>query len=75
MAEFCVCGSLIIDGRCSNKSCSSRGQDKQAPVKSASAKRTAKAEKAPAKSTRSKRASKCITYNLYETKSEEGNNS
>ena len=73
MAEFCTCGSLVIDGRCTNKSCSNRAQDKQTPGKAASVKK-AKAGKAPAKATKTKRASKCITYNLYETQNEEGNN-
>ena len=76
MAEFCKCGSLVIGGRCTNKSCSLKTLDKQAPVKAvkkASA-TSAAAAKTPVKSTKTRRASKCITYNLYETKSEEGGN-
>ena len=72
MAEFCKCGSLVIGGRCSNKGCSFKALDKQAPVKTV--RKSAAAEKAPAKSTKARKASKCITYNLYETKSEEGGN-
>ena len=72
MAEFCKCGSLVIGGRCSNKGCSLKALDKQAPVKAV--KKAATAEKTPAKGTKTRRASKCITYNLYETKSEEGGN-
>lgn len=74
MAEFCECGSLMIAGRCTNKGCSTKNHDKPATVKAASARKTAATEKAPAKNARTRRASKCITYNLYETKSEEGNN-
>lgn len=74
LAEFCTCGSLVIGGRCTNKSCSNRTQDKQTSGKPAPAKK-AKAEKAPAKAAKTKRASKCITYNLYEGQNEEGNNS
>lgn len=73
MAEFCKCGSLVIGGRCTNKSCTFKSADKPVPEKPA-AKKAATAEKPVVKSSRTKRASKCITYNLYETKSEEGNN-
>lgn len=72
MAEFCKCGSLVIGGRCSNKGCSLKTPDKQVPVKAV--RKTAAAEKSPAKSTKTRRASKCITYNLYEPRSEEGGN-
>ena len=72
MAEFCKCGSLVIGGRCSNKGCSFKTLDKQAPVKAV--RKTATAEKPQVKGTKTRRASKCITYNLYETKSEEGGN-
>lgn len=75
MAEFCKCGSLVIGGRCSNKGCTFRSpdrpaSDRQIPVKAV--KKSAAAEKTPSKGTKTRRASKCITYNLYETKSEEG---
>ena len=77
MAEFCKCGSLVFGGRCSNKGCSLKTLDKQAPVKAVKKATTASAAtavKTPVKSTKTRRASKCITYNLYETKSEEGGN-
>lgn len=70
MAEFCKCGSLVIGGRCTNKSCSEKGPEKPAPARTA--KKAAASEKNPAKTTKTRRASKCITYNLYETGSEEG---
>ena len=73
MAEFCKCGSLIIGGRCTNKGCSVKALDKPAPVKT-TARKASTTEKTPVKSTKTRRASKCITYNLYETKSEEGGN-
>lgn len=71
MAEFCKCGSLVISGRCTNKGCSLKTLDKQIPVKTV---RKSAAEKTPAKSTKTRRSSKCITYNLYEPKSEEESN-
>lgn len=74
MAEFCKCGSLVINGRCTNKSCTARTQEKQIPVKM-TAKKSPGAVKTPAKSARTRRSSKCITYNLYETENEEGSNS
>ncbi|WP_038289725.1 hypothetical protein [Acetivibrio straminisolvens] len=69
MAQFCTCGSLIINDSCTNKNCSNRVASKL----SSAAKRTTKTAKAdtPAKSTRTRRASKCITYNLYDKKAEE----
>lgn len=75
MAEFCKCGSLMIGGRCTNKSCGIKTQDRQAPEKAPPGKKAARAEKAPAKSTKTKRASKCITYNLYDIQDEKGNDS
>lgn len=75
MAEFCECGSLKIDGRCSNKSCSLRGaavQTGKTPGAKARRKATPSGETAskaavPKKSD-SRRASRVITYNLYDTK-------
>ena len=76
MAEFCKCGSLLINGQCTNKSCGIRMMDKQVPVKATTVKKVRTiSEKAPAKTTKTRRSSKCITYNLYEPQSEEGNNS
>ena len=74
LAEFCKCGSLVINGRCTNKSCAARTQDKLAPVKATAAKKSHSGEKVPVKSTKTRRSSKCITYNLYETQNEEGSN-
>ncbi|HEY5583812.1 MAG TPA: hypothetical protein VIK78_04890 [Ruminiclostridium sp.] len=63
MAEFCKCGSIMISGSCTNKSCSNKLVKVSTPkVKAASAKTPA--VKKEAKSTRVTRASKCITYNL-----------
>lgn len=73
LAEFCKCGSIIIGGRCTNKGCSMRNSDKPAAIK-ATTRKTAATEKVPAKTSNTRRSSKCITYNLYETKAEEGNN-
>lgn len=73
MAEFCECGSLIIDGRCSNKSCIRSGSGSSKPTKKASAsvrsavKGTA-TETPVSKKANPRRASKVITYNLYDTK-------
>jgi hypothetical protein len=63
LAEFCICGSLVLDGTCTNKNCSNRASAKSA----SSAKRVGKeaaAKKKTSSSTRTRRASKCITYNL-----------
>ena len=70
MAEFCECGSLIIESRCSNKGCPLM---KNAPaVKRSSRSKTSASGSetyvsAP-KKPMSRRASKVITYNLYDTK-------
>jgi hypothetical protein len=70
MAEFCECGSLIIESRCSNKGCPLM---KNAPaVKRSSRSKTSASGSdthvsAPKKPV-SRRASKVITYNLYDTK-------
>ncbi len=84
MADFCECGSLVIDNRCSNKNCSLRAAGNPASEKKTSSRaKTAvkkagmvKAEtaKAAAKTTSSRRASKCITYNLNDLKEKEPEN-
>lgn len=70
MAEFCACGSLVIDSRCSNKNCSLKGNAKPAPAKkSARAKAAVKISddaKPSVKAPNPRRASKMITYNLYD---------
>ncbi len=75
MAEFCECGSLIIDGRCSNKSCTLRANTaapvKKAPKAKASGTGTVSKASAPKKSD-PRRASKVITYNLYDKNNDEG---
>ena len=72
MAEFCECGSLIIDGRCTNKSCTLRAAAgpstvKKHVVKAKTSTRGTAAPK-PVKIPNPRRASKCITYNLYDNK-------
>ncbi|WP_024834105.1 hypothetical protein [Ruminiclostridium josui] len=77
MVEFCKCGSMIINGSCSNKHCSTN----LGKLLQAKAKRTgsAKAVKAAAminkntapKITRTPKASKCITYHISELQTKE----
>lgn len=72
MAEFCECGSLVIDGRCTNKSCAIKVAVSRQPAGKTSAgkksdKKNTDAPK-PVKKPNPRRASKCITYNLYEKK-------
>jgi hypothetical protein len=76
LAEFCECGSLVIDSRCSNKHCTLRAVTKPAPVRKSSAKAKAtgkglEATKPSVKVPNPRRASKCVTYNLYETQNNE----
>ena len=76
MSEFCECGSLVIDGRCTNKNCSLRGAAKPVPVRKSSAKRkvvgkSLDAVKSAVKSPSARRASKCITYNLSDVEEKE----
>ncbi|MEG6612549.1 hypothetical protein V6C42_06775 [Pseudoclostridium thermosuccinogenes] len=65
MAEFCICGSLIIGGSCTNKNCKNKAANS---TTSKPARKTNKAEKVTktARSSSSRRSSKCITYNLYD---------
>lgn len=75
MAEFCKCGSLVIAGRCSNKSCSFRAQEKTGPGEAPTVKKAGRAAgNAPAKGAKTRRASKCITYNLYDIGENGGDN-
>lgn len=70
MAEFCTCGSLMLEGSCTNKNCSNRSAGKQGaatPKKARAKKQTAEVKP---KTNRVRKSSKCITYNLYETKEE-----
>ncbi|OPX42685.1 hypothetical protein CLHUN_35070 [Ruminiclostridium hungatei] len=71
MAEFCVCGSVKINGSCTNKNCSSNKVEKAAAKTNKTGRiRAAKpaAEEKPASKTTTKvpRASKCITYHISE---------
>lgn len=70
MIEFCTCGSIITDGQCTNKNCTYKAHSASVQSKAKAAKKTSDIQKAP-KATRTKKASKVITYNLYETESEE----
>ncbi|HQA57703.1 MAG TPA: hypothetical protein PK033_07475 [Acetivibrio sp.] len=63
MAEFCNCGSLMINGSCTNKNCNNRVSAKHASSAKRVEKEKASEKKSPS-STRTRRASKCITYNL-----------
>jgi hypothetical protein len=67
--DFCKCGSLIVNGNCTNKNCSNRTDDS---VKSPRKKARSTGTKS-AGSTRQRRTSKMVTYNIYETEVEEEN--
>lgn len=79
MAEFCSCGSLMIGGNCTNKNCANKAAGKQGAVKQAGTKKAAGKSKSAASlgtkpenaHAKARRASKCITYNLYDIKSDE----
>lgn len=76
MAEFCECGSLIFDGRCSNKNCSLRAVTKPVTARKSATKvkaagKSLDATKPSVKTPNPRRASKCITYNLYEDQNNE----
>ncbi|MDP4092230.1 MAG: hypothetical protein Q8920_02620 [Bacillota bacterium] len=72
LPEFCTCGSLVINGQCTNKRCSMSSATK--PAKSRSAKTgSAKTASKEAKPLRTRKASKCITYNLYDLENKEDN--
>jgi len=73
LAEFCTCGSLIINGHCTNKGCSFKSALKAEIPKSKSRKAENSATAEP-KKPKTRRASKCVTYNLYDLKQEEENN-
>ncbi|MHB8064233.1 MAG: hypothetical protein ACYDG2_16650 [Ruminiclostridium sp.] len=66
MAEYCKCGSIMIDGSCTHKSCSNKlvkaSSSRAKTAKVASTKTPA--VKTELKSTKVRRASKCITYNI-----------
>lgn len=66
MAEFCNCGSLIINDHCSNKNCTLKAASTKV-----SAGRASSSVKKAAKSPKTRKASKVVTYNLYDTESNE----
>lgn len=63
MAEFCKCGSIMINGSCTNKSCSNK-LEKAPASRSRTARPKAQDIKTEPKKTKVPRASKCITYNI-----------
>lgn len=73
MPEFCNCGSIVINGSCTNKACPNYA--KQTSSKSSKQKKAVSSElNINANSVSSiknekkkdpRRASKCITYNIY----------
>lgn len=70
MAEFCTCGSLMLDGSCTNKNCSNKAAVKHKTPAAKKTKEKSNTLESKPKATKSRRASKCITYNLYELKEE-----
>lgn len=70
MPEFCKCGSVVINGSCTNKNCiTNLGKVLQAKAKKAGRAKTATAAsavKTASKSTKVPKASKCITYHISE---------
>lgn len=71
MANFCKCGSIIINNKCSNKNCDIKPEPSQLePVK----KESNSKKKAPSKSSSTpnktaapsskRKSSKCVTYKL-----------
>jgi len=74
MSEFCKCGSIMINGSCTNKSCSNKSVNAAPPRKKTSSTRSitkTPVVKAERKSTKIPRASKCITYKLSDLPKEE----
>jgi hypothetical protein len=73
LAEFCSCGSLKINGSCTNKNCVNKVAAKPAAKSSAGRSTAPKALKAKPETSpsRTRRASKCITYNLYDLQKKE----
>jgi hypothetical protein len=63
MAEYCKCGSIMIDGSCTHKSCSNK-LVKASPSRAKKVSTKTPVVKAEVKSTKVRRASKCITYNI-----------
>ena len=68
MANFCSCGSLMIDDHCTNKNCAFKVNTTGTKIVRQKKEKKVKDESKPKKATKTKRASKCITYNLNEEK-------
>ncbi len=70
MAEFCKCGSFMVNGNCTNKNCSNKPVTSSvSKVKKAAKSRTIKPaaqEKPATKNTKAPRASKVVTYHISE---------
>ena len=71
LADFCTCGSIIINGHCTNKSCINKAQGKTATAKAARKTSKESTEAKALKPVRTRKSSKCITYNLNDIKEEE----
>lgn len=75
LADFCTCGSIIINGHCTNKGCINKAQGKSATSKATVRKASKESsEKKVLNPVRTRRSSKCITYNLNDIKEEENVN-
>ncbi|HOQ01748.1 MAG TPA: hypothetical protein PK604_13220 [Acetivibrio clariflavus] len=70
LAEFCTCGSLMLDGTCTNKNCKNKTVSKSNSSTAKKTKTKDESLESKPKTTRIRRASKCITYNLYDLKEE-----
>ncbi|MCX7710213.1 MAG: hypothetical protein N2484_10235 [Clostridia bacterium] len=71
MADFCTCGSIMLNGHCTNKNCSNKSPGKAASPKASSSKASKNTDPTKAaKPAKTRRASKCIVYNLYDKKEE-----
>ncbi|RCX13247.1 hypothetical protein DFR58_11865 [Anaerobacterium chartisolvens] len=70
MAQFCSCGSIIINDHCTNKNCINKSNS-GTTAKTLRASKKEPKEGGAAKGTKARRSSKCITYNLYDIKSPE----
>lgn len=71
LAEFCTCGSLMLNGSCTNKNCKNKADSKHSASTTKKTKAKSDTLNSKPKLSRTRRASKCITYNLYDMKEEE----
>ncbi len=65
MAEFCFCGSLMIDGSCTNKNCINKAKHASG-AKTRSPRSSKTADTKQPKKTAVRKSSKVITYSLEE---------